>query len=79
MLITRLISIDRIRGPTRSGRALSRIYKSFLSLLRKTCVASVTQRFLFPVSRSKLGTPGAMTPLLCHKHEEKWVSLLTQA
>ena len=37
----------RIRGPTRFGKVLN---YSFLSFLRKKCVASITQRFLVPVS-----------------------------
>ena len=76
------LSSDRIRGPTRSGKALSRIYKSFLSLLRKTCVASVTQRFLFPVFTVSARNAWNSNALLCHKYEEKrlasWVSVLTQ-
>ena len=38
------LSRDGIRGQTRSGKALN------LSFLRKSSAASVTQRFLFPVS-----------------------------
>ena len=45
------LSSDKIRGPTSSGKVLNRILmRSFLSFLRKTCVASVTQRLLFPGS-----------------------------
>ena len=42
-----LTTSDRIRGPIRFGKAL----QSSLSFLRKTCVASITQRFLVPVSK----------------------------
>ena len=47
-----------------------RISKLNLSqaFLRKTCVASITQRFLVAVSTVSARTPGTMTYLLCLKN-----------
>ena len=47
-----------------------RISKLNLSqaFLRKTCVASITQRFLVPVSTVSARTPGTITYLLCPKN-----------
>ena len=58
---------DRIREPTLFGKAL-------LSFLRETCVASITQRFLFPVSTVPEKSAWHNDPLLCPKYNEKRVA-----
>ena len=60
-------------GPTRCGKALNLIF-SKLSSQNMRGVASITQRFLFPVSTVPQGTPGTMSPCLCPKYNEKRVA-----
>ena len=56
------LSSDRIRGPTRPGKALNWIYKSFLSFLRKHACLRSRNDSHSQFSRSPLGTPGTPTP-----------------
>ena len=46
----------------------------FLSFLRETCVASITQRFLVPVSTVPAKNAWHNDPLLCPKYNEKRVA-----
>ena len=55
------------RGPTSFGKVLN---YSFLSFLRKKCVASITQRFLVPVSTVSARNAWHNDPHLWIKYDE---------
>ena len=64
------LSSDRIRGRTRSGKALNRIYLSWAFFTKHACLRSRNDSYSqFP--RSPLRTPGTTASLLCPKINTK--------
>ena len=60
-------ALERKNSWTDTFRRISKLNIS-QAFLRKTCVASITQRFLVSVSTVSARTPGTMTYLLCPKN-----------
>ena len=78
----RFQAIEFVDWPVREKLLIALIFPKLSS---QTCVASVTQRLLFPGSTVSARNAWDHDALLCHKYEGKktpcrlWVSLLTQA
>ena len=70
MLITRPFTYNEsLQQPT-----IAVLLIKILIFLRKTCVASITQRFLLPVSTVSARNAWHNDPLLCPKYDEKRVA-----
>ena len=65
------LSSDRIRGRTRSGKALNRIYLSYKAFFTKHAWLRSRNDSYSQFPRSSLRTPGTTASLLCPKYEEK--------